>query len=259
MYRQRDINTVPCIDAPCHAHSAPGPSRPCSHPCSDSFPLRDIARHTSLRRTHRLRNEYLTCSCHGSPPSSAASPSGPTANDFRETSLSALPLAFIQAKPGCRGAILAQIIAEPDCFYVWRLSRQCRRFCQRATFWCGYKTIFKPGDGRRGRKLKLVDAPDALRAWLRRWRYRLFLRRASFQAEAILLRLLHTQVRVRLREQLRQLWAREILCRRSEEAAVAADFHKRVLNGPWNSSLLKRGLGASPSCSPGLGFAVASH
>lgn len=123
------------------------------------------------------------------------------------------------------------------------MSRKCPRFCQQTTFWCGYKTIFKAGDGSRGRKLKGVDAPDAtyfffapstgvVRSWLRRWRYRLFLHRASFQPEAILLRLLHTHVRVRLREQLRQLWAREMLRRRAEEAAVAADFHQRALNGP---------------------------
>ena len=95
------------------------------------------------------------------------------------------------------------------------------RGCRRATYWCGYMTLFRPDLGKRGHKEKQIDLPNPsyfygpatgiARSWLRRWRYRLFLHRASFQAEAILLRLLHAHVRVRLREQLRQLWARDLL------------------------------------------------
>ena len=95
-------------------------------------------------------------------------------------------------------------------------------------------------EGPQGKKIDLPNptyffhgpATGIARSWLRLWRYRLFLHRATFQAEAILLRLMHTHVRVRLREQLRQLWAREILCRRAAEAGVSEDFHKRARTGP---------------------------
>ena len=108
---------------------------------------------------------------------------------------------------------------------------------------CGFVTFFPPQIGKRGRKDKLVDCSNhayfflsassgVARCWLRRWRYRLYLHSASFQAEAALLRLMRSHVRIRLREQLRQLWAREILCRRAVEAGVSEDFHKRALNGP---------------------------
>ena len=46
-------------------------------------------------------------------------------------------------------------------------------------------------------------------------------------------RLLDPQTRVRLREQLRQLLAREILCRRAVETGVNAEFDKCA----WNGSL----------------------
>ena len=144
-------------------------------------------------------------------------------------------LQAIQAKAGARGSVQAHVIAEPDSFVTWHLSRACPRACRRATYWCGFVTFFQPQIGKRGRKHKQVDCPNAKYFFLSapngiarsRWRYRLYLQRASFQAEATLLRLLQAHVRLRLREQLRQLWAREILCRRAVE-----DFHKQALNGP---------------------------
>jgi len=58
----------------------------------------------------------------------------------------------------------------------------------------------------------------------------LYLQRASFQAEATLLRLLHAHLRKRLREQFRQLWAQELLCRRAIEAGVGDAFYTQALN-----------------------------
>lgn len=155
-----------------------------------------------------------------------------------------------QAKPGGRGSVQAHVIAEPECFVAWHLSRTCPRACKRATYWCGYVAFFQPGVGKRGRKHKHVDSPDpaffffsasngVARSWLRRWRYRLYLHRASFQAEATLLRLLHVHVRKRLREQLRQLWARELLCRRAVEAGVSDAFFKQALNAPLEVLIAK--------------------
>ena len=112
------------------------------------------------------------------------------------------------------------------------------------------RRLLQPGVGQRGRKHKHVNSPDpaffffsasngVARSWLRRWRYRLYLHRASFQAEATLLRLLHVHVRKRLREQLRQLWARELLCRRAVEAGVSDAFFKQALNAPLEVLIAK--------------------
>ena len=69
-------------------------------------------------------------------------------------------------------------------------------------------------------------------SWLRRWRYRMFAHRASFQGEGALLRLTNTNVRYHIRHQLRDGWVREILCRRAVEAgaAVSDGLRKSVLN-----------------------------
>ena len=92
-----------------------------------------------------------------------------------------------QAKPGRRGSVQAHVVAEPECFVKWHLSRACPRACRRATYWCGYLTFFQRGVRRRGRKHKHVDCPDptffffffffsasngVARSWLRRRRYR---------------------------------------------------------------------------------------
>lgn len=85
---------------------------------------------------------------------------------------------MVQAKPGGRGAIQTQIVAELECFSVWHLFRTGPRQCQRKIFWRGLLAIFEPGAGRRGPKFKLVDLSDAnyfflapgtgvARSWLR--------------------------------------------------------------------------------------------
>lgn len=72
------------------------------------------------------------------------------------------------------------------------------------------------------------------RSWLRRWRYRVFLRRASFQGEAVLLQLTNANVRHHIRHQLRDGWVREILRRRPVEAGkvVSDTLCKQVLAAP---------------------------
>ena len=148
---------------------------------------------------------------------------------------------LLEGKPTSRGAVRAHIIAEPDTFFLWHLSRWCPRHCRRATYWCGFVTTFNPECGARGKKEKFLDLPHptyffvahtsgVARSYLRRWRYRLYLHRASFQAEATLLRLLNPETRVRSREHLRQLWVRELLYRRAGEAGVADALGSHLLN-----------------------------
>lgn len=59
-------------------------------------------------------------------------------------------------------------------------------------------------------------------SWLRRWRYRMYLHRASFLHEGVLLRLLDPTVQARVRVQLARAWGREILWRRSADAEPVA-------------------------------------
>jgi len=80
-----------------------------------------------------------------------------------------------------------------------------------------------------GKWVKQVDNPHPLYffvskklgvagSWLRRWRYRMYLHRASFLHEGVLLRLLDPTVQARVRVQLARTWGREILWRRSADA-----------------------------------------
>ncbi|CAK8985257.1 unnamed protein product [Durusdinium trenchii] len=115
--------------------------------------------------------------------------------------------------------------------------------CQLATYWCGFAAFRVPRDKQRCTWRKEVDLPDPdhfflnsrlglATSWLRRWRYRMFAHRASFQGEGALLRLTNTNVRYHIRHQLRDGWVREILCRRAVEAgaAVSDGLRKSVLN-----------------------------
>ena len=58
-------------------------------------------------------------------------------------------------------------------------------------------------------------------------------------ATATLLRLLHAHLRKRLREQLRQFGARELLCRRAIEAGVGDAFYTQALNAPLEALIAK--------------------
>ena len=73
------------------------------------------------------------------------------------------------------------------------------------------------------------------RDWLRRWRYRLLVHRASVQGEAAVFHLMHgSQVLSRARPNLSDTWVRHILWRRAQEAApeVRALLGKDLLNMP---------------------------
>jgi len=149
-----------------------------------------------------------------------------------------------QARPGQSGAVGAQIIAEPDIIAAWHLSSSCPASCQQARYWCGFVEFRMLRQNKRCTLRKEIDLPDPdyfflnsrtglARSWLRRWRYRMYLHRASFQGEGILLRLLNAAVRYHIRHQLREGWLREILCRRAAEAGVdvSKTLHEHVLNG----------------------------
>ncbi|CAK9013513.1 unnamed protein product, partial [Durusdinium trenchii] len=132
------------------------------------------------------------------------------------------PLQQAPAKPNQRGAVICEVVAEPDTFLAWHVSSTCS-FCNSTDkFWRGF---VEPTEN--GMKQKRVDLPHAqyffvskkmavALTWCRRWRYRQYLDRASYQGEAVLLRLLHPSVQVKARQQLSEAWAREILWRRAQ-------------------------------------------
>jgi hypothetical protein len=82
----------------------------------------------------------------------------------------------------------------------------------------------------------------------------MYLHRASFQGEGILLRLLNAAVRYHIRHQLREGWLREILCRRAAEAGVdvSKTLHEHVLNGTAEKLIAANWIWYEPSCLPGL-------
>ena len=70
---------------------------------------------------------------------------------------------------------------------------------------------------------------------------RMFLDRASFQGEGVLLRLLDRRVQVKVRQQLAAAWAREILWRRAGEAGGACQegLLERLLSLPVEQLIQK--------------------
>jgi hypothetical protein len=140
--------------------------------------------------------------CHGSLPFCGC--------HFPEKGLSAVSTTLKQARPGQSGAVGAQIIAEPDIIAAWHLSSSCPASCQQARYWCGFVEFRMLRQNKRCTLRKEIDLPDPdyfflnsrtglARSWLRRWRYRMYLHRASFQGEGILLRLLNAAVRYHIR------------------------------------------------------------
>ena len=132
-----------------------------------------------------------------------------------------------------RGIVSCQIVAEPKTLQAYHVSRWCQGSCEGkgVRYWCGF--LEKPFETR-GRRIlvKILDQPHAdyfllnkcwgvAHTWLRRWRYRMFLHRASFLGEGILLRLLDPCVQVKVRQNLSAVWAREILWRRAREIGGA--------------------------------------
>ncbi|CAE7718139.1 hypothetical protein AK812_SmicGene4760 [Symbiodinium microadriaticum] len=139
-----------------------------------------------------------------------------------------------------RGAVRCQLIAEPTTLSALHVARWCKA-CARANFgcktrfWCGFYETALPG--KPGAYSKSIDVGfendlyfmlnksfGVAHTWLRRWRYRMYLHRASFQGEAVLLRLLDGNVQKKARQQLAQAWVREILWRRARECDT--DLHK---------------------------------
>ena len=147
-----------------------------------------------------------------------------------------------------RGIVSCQIIAEPKTVQAFHISRWCESNCQGkgTKYWCGFSE--KPLEVRsRKRRVprKAVDEPHAeyfflnkswgvAHTWLRRWQYRMFLHRASFLGEGVLLRLLDPSVQVKVRQNLSAAWAREILWRRAGEigGATQEDLAKKLLSWP---------------------------
>ena len=160
------------------------------------------------------------------------------------------PLTQTPARQSRRGAVACQIIAEPASLHGWHVCRLCSFCGSHKKFWCGFVEVLT------GRKwVKHIDAPHetffflskkfgVAGSWLRRWRYRMYLHRASFLGEAVLLRLLDPAVQVKARQQLALAWGREILWRRSAAAApeiretlaaqLLAKPLEQVLADNWN-------------------------
>ena len=121
------------------------------------------------------------------------------------------------------------IVAEPKTLQALHVVRWCGRGCEGkgVKYWCGF--LERPVMIRQHRVLvKAIDEPHGeffflnkswgvAHTWLRRWRYRMLLHRASFLGEGVLLRLLDSSVQVKVRQNLSAAWAREILWRRASE------------------------------------------
>ena len=128
-----------------------------------------------------------------------------------------------------RGVVMCQIVAEPKTLQALHVVRWCGRGCEGKgiKYWCGF--LERPVMIRQHRVLvKAIDEPHGeffflnkswgvAHTWLRRWRYRMLLHRASFLGEGVLLRLLDSSVQVKVRQNLSAAWAREILWRRASE------------------------------------------
>ena len=90
-------------------------------------------------------------------------------------------------------------------------------------FWRGlvmirqHRVLVKAIDEPHGEFFFLNKSWGVAHTWLRRWRYRMLLHRASFLGEGVLLRLLDSSVQVKVRQNLSAAWAREILWRRASE------------------------------------------
>lgn len=134
---------------------------------------------------------------------------------------------LLQRRPRQRGAVQCQLIAEPETLHSWHVSKMCPRCPPLQKYWCGFKEVLI-----NAKWVKQVDEPHPIyffvskklgvvASWLRRWRYRMYLHRASFLHEAVLLRLLDPTVQVQVRAQLASAWGREILWRRSADAEPA--------------------------------------
>ena len=92
------------------------------------------------------------------------------------------------------------MIAEPTALSALHVACARANFGCKTRFWCGFYETALPGKPGACSKSIDVGFEDDLyfmlnksfgvaHTWLRRWRYRMYLHRASFQGEAVLLRL----------------------------------------------------------------------
>ena len=141
--------------------------------------------------------------------------------------------------------VVAWIYAEPEAFqlvHVPRLCRACPVECQwtdgkgvrhqtsrSLRYWCGF--LEQPIADEPRTWAKIVDSDychadfwmlnksvGVSVAWLRRWRYRIFVHRASFQGEARIFDLMHGPSLLRCaRTNLSSAWVRFVLWRRAQD------------------------------------------
>ena len=132
------------------------------------------------------------------------------------------------------------ILAEPASVKFVHAPRWCthcggagasRQPFRPVRFWCGFSETPVPGTARTFKKC--IDA-DFLHTglwllnkgfgvscdWLRRWRYRMYLQRASFQSEADVFRLMDAGVPTEARTCLSTAFVQNILWRRASQATV---------------------------------------
>ena len=86
-------------------------------------------------------------------------------------------------------------------------------------------------------------------AWLRRWRYRLLIHRASFMGEAALFQMMHgPTVPKKTREMLSDAWVRHVLWQRALEATAheRQELAKVLLTMRIESLIASAGVGMAP-------------
>ena len=125
------------------------------------------ARPTNIVQRTAAMHKCHSCllSAPGSPPMAAALPHLTSARSVCPHCR--LPL--LQSKPSGRGAIRAQVIAEPDSFFAWHLSRRCPCGCRRATYWCGYMTFSRSQQEESQGKTNRSAEPFLLLSWSCYW------------------------------------------------------------------------------------------
>ena len=154
------------------------------------------------------------------------------------------------------------IFGEPSAFELVHVPRWCKRCVvtvrvgtalgdshsvnRVVRYWCGFLEEPVPGTLREYKRrldagymhndyFLLVKSFGVTLSWLRRWRYRQFLHRSSFQGEAMVFRLMHgTSVPQSLRSNLSGSWVRHVLWKRAQdaEAPQVQDLREKLLTAP---------------------------
>ena len=152
-------------------------------------------------------------------------------------------------------------MAEPECIRKHHFAKICQRCNQEGKvckYWCGY--VETPSASVRGAFDKAIDAgaPQAPiflvnksfgvhESWARRWAYRLYTHRASFQGEATIARALEPDLAAeRLERELESAWVRRQLWLRASEvpgrqAALAPSLLELPLEDPGRGARAREG------------------